>query len=117
MFNIFKRNGKFEIVKNSAGEFYFRLKSSNGQVILLSESYKTLQGCQKGINSVRENSKFEQNFDIKISKNNQRYFVLKAVNGEIIGTSEMYQSITSTINGIQSVQSVAPSANENDLTS
>ena len=104
MINLFKRKGKFEIVKNSSGEFYFRLKASNGQVILLSESYKTTQGCQKGINSVKENAQFEENFDIRISKDNKRYFVLKAINGEIIGKSEMYNTIAATINGIESVQ-------------
>jgi hypothetical protein len=33
-------SGKFELYKNKGGEFRFRLKASNGQIILVSEGYK-----------------------------------------------------------------------------
>ncbi|MCQ2530418.1 MAG: YegP family protein [Lachnospiraceae bacterium] len=47
---------KFEIYKDKAGEFRFRLKASNGQIIAVSEGYKTLQKCKNGIASVKKNS-------------------------------------------------------------
>lgn len=97
------KSGKFIIDKSSNDEFWFKLKASNGEIILISELYKSKQGCEIGINSVIENSKEESNFDIKTSKDNKRYFVLKADNGEIIGTSETYNSLSNTINGINSV--------------
>jgi uncharacterized protein YegP (UPF0339 family) len=104
MITLFKRKGKFEILKDRSGQFYFRLKSSNGQIILISESYKNLQGCENGIESVRINGEFEKNYDIRLSKDNKRYFVLKAVNGEIIGKGETYESLQSLIGGIKSCQ-------------
>lgn len=101
--NIFYK-GKYEIATNRANEFYFRLKASNGEIILSSESYKTKQGCENGIESVRENCIDESNFDIRVSKDRKRYFVLKAQNGETIGRSETYNSLANTINGINSVK-------------
>ncbi|MCQ2512679.1 MAG: YegP family protein [Lachnospiraceae bacterium] len=47
---------KFEIYKDKAEEFRFRLKATNGQIIAVSEGYKTLQKCKNGIASVKKNS-------------------------------------------------------------
>jgi hypothetical protein len=96
--------GKYEVSLNTKGEYYFVLKASNGETILVSESYKNRQGCDNGIQSVRENSTLEENFDIRISNDKKRYFVLKAKNGEIIGTSETYNTISNVVNGINSVR-------------
>jgi uncharacterized protein YegP (UPF0339 family) len=96
--------GKFEVSLNSKNEYYFKLKAANGEIILVSESYKNRQGCDNGIQSVRDNASLEENFDIRISSDKKRYFVLKAKNGEIIGTSETYNSISGAVNGIESVK-------------
>ena len=47
---------KFEIYKDKAEEFRFRLKATNGQIIAVSEGYKTLQKCKNGIASVKKNA-------------------------------------------------------------
>ncbi|MBR2042364.1 MAG: YegP family protein [Oscillospiraceae bacterium] len=49
-------NPKFEIYNDKAGEFRFRLKARNGEIILASEGYKTKASCENGIESVRKNS-------------------------------------------------------------
>lgn len=51
-----EKNPKFEIYHDKAGEFRFRLKAANGQVIAASEGYKALAGCKNGIESVRKNA-------------------------------------------------------------
>lgn len=48
--------GKFELYKDSAGKFRFRLKASNGQVIASGEAYETRASAMKGIESVRKNA-------------------------------------------------------------
>jgi len=48
--------GKFEIKKDSKGEFRFNLKASNGKVIATSEGYKTKKGCINGIYSVMDHA-------------------------------------------------------------
>lgn len=49
-------NPKFEIFESKNGEFRFRLRARNGQIIACSEGYKTLQGCKNGIESVKKNA-------------------------------------------------------------
>lgn len=108
--------GKFEITKRKNGEFQFNLKASNGQVILASEGYVAKDSCQKGIESVRKNSQVDTRFEIKTAKDNRPYFNLKATNGQVIGTSEMYNSEAAMKNGIESVKKNAPDATLVDLT-
>ena len=50
------KHPKFEIYKDKAGEFRFRLKATNGQVIATGESYKALAGCKNGIESIKKNA-------------------------------------------------------------
>ena len=49
-------NPKFEVYADNAGEFRFRLKARNGQIIATSEGYKTKASCLNGIESVRKNA-------------------------------------------------------------
>ena len=50
------KHPKFEVYKDKAGEFRFRLKATNGEIILTGESYKAKAGCLKGIESIRNNA-------------------------------------------------------------
>ena len=47
---------KFELYVDKAGEFRFRLKATNGEIIAASEGYKAKESCENGIQSVRENA-------------------------------------------------------------
>ena len=47
---------KFEMYVDKAGEFRFRLKATNGEIIAASEGYKAKESCENGIQSVRENA-------------------------------------------------------------
>lgn len=102
--------GKFIITKRPTGEFRFVLKAGNGQTILVSESYQNKSGCNNGIRSVRENAAKDERFQRKTASNGQLYFNLKAGNGEVIGTSEMYEQEAGRANGIASVKKNAPEA-------
>ena len=55
-------NPKFEVYKDKKGEFRFRLKAKNGQIIATSEGYSKLDSCLKGVASVKKNadSKIEE---------------------------------------------------------
>ncbi len=108
--------GKFTITKRTNGEFQFNLKAGNGQTILSSEGYSTKTNCENGIESVRKNSQDDGKYDRKISTNGKFYFNLKATNGQIIGSSEMYESAAARDNGITSVKNNAPTATIEDTT-
>lgn len=49
-------NPKFELFRDKAGEFRFRLKATNGKVIAVSEGYVTKAACENGIDSVKANA-------------------------------------------------------------
>jgi uncharacterized protein len=108
--------GKFVIKKRTNGEYQFNLKASNGQDILASEGYSTKSACENGIESVRKNSQDDSKYERKTSTNGKYYFNLKASNGQVIGTSEMYESASGRDNGIESVKSNAPGASVEDTT-
>jgi len=51
-----EKNPKFEIYKDKADEFRFRLKATNGQVIATGEGYTTHANCVNGVESVKKNA-------------------------------------------------------------
>lgn len=51
-----EKNPKFEVYKDKAGEFRFRLKARNGEIIAVSEGYVQKISCMNGIESVRNNA-------------------------------------------------------------
>ncbi len=102
--------GKFVCSKSKDGQDFFVLKANNGQVILQSERYKSKKSCANGIESVRKNSQDANRFETKTAKDGRSYFVLKASNGQAIGTSQMYKSTSGCANGIKSVATNAPDA-------
>ena len=108
--------GKFELKKAKNGQFMFNLKASNGEIILASEMYKAKSGAKNGIDSVKKNAKKDENFKPLTSKKGDPYFVLRAGNNQVIGTSETYSSESAMKNGIDSVKKSAPGAGIEDLT-
>ena len=53
------KNPKFEVYIDKAGEFRFRLKAKNGQIIATGEGYKAKKSCMNGVESVRKNADSE----------------------------------------------------------
>lgn len=108
--------GKFEVYKDQGGEFRFRLKAANGQPILASEGYKTKVSCLNGVESVKKNAPDDTKYERKLSNSGKPMFNLKATNGQVIGTSQLYESEASRDNGIESVRKNAPDAVLDDQT-
>lgn len=50
------KHPKFEVYQDKAGEYRFRLKASNGQIIATGEGYKAKKSCLNGINSIKKNA-------------------------------------------------------------
>ena len=51
-----KKHPKFEVYLDKAGEYRFRLKATNGQIIAVGESYKAKPSCLNGIDSIKRNA-------------------------------------------------------------
>ncbi len=50
------KHPKFEMYLDKAGEYRFRLKATNGEIIATGEGYKAKAGCENGIESVKKNA-------------------------------------------------------------
>jgi uncharacterized protein len=102
-------SGRYLVNKAKDGQNYFHLKSASDQTILKSEMYTTRAACNNGIESVRRNCDDDNKYERKESSDNRHYFNLKATNGQVIGTSDMYESKELMENAIESVKMVGKS--------
>lgn len=108
--------GKFVLYKGKDEQFYFRLKAGNGEIIGSSEGYKARASAENGIESVKKNAPTESRYELKEAKNGKWYFNLKATNGQVILSSQMYSGKSGAQNGIESVMKNAPEASVQDDT-
>ena len=75
--------GVFELYTDARGEYRFRLKSGNGEIVLASEGYKTRAAADNGIESVRKNAADAARFEKKGLGRRQALF--RAEGGEPSG--------------------------------
>jgi uncharacterized protein len=102
--------GKFQLSQSKDGKTYFNLVAGNGEKILTSEMYSSKQGALDGIASVKKNSPDDKAYERKTSAKGKDFFVLKAANHQVIGSSEEYSSKSAMEDGIKSVMKNAPTA-------
>ncbi len=55
---------KFEIYKDTAEKFRFRLKAANGETIASGEAYDSKDVCKNGIESVKTNASIAEIVDL-----------------------------------------------------
>lgn len=106
--------GWYEISKNDKGQHSFVLKAANAQVILRSEQYDAKASAQNGVASVQKNAPLAERYELKTASDGRFFFNLKASNGQVIGTSQMYTTEAARQNGIDSVKTNGPSADVRD---
>lgn len=109
-------NPKFTMYRSGVNnQYYYRLRASNGEIILSGEGYTSKQNCLHAISSVKVNAPNDSRYERKDTLANYT-FNLKAANGEIIGRSENYTTVYARENGIVAVKRDAPGAPVEDLT-
>lgn len=106
----------FELSKSSDGQFRFVLKGDNGETVLTSELYQSKASAENGIASVKKNAGHDARYERLVANNGKPYFNLKASNGQIIGTSRLYEVETSREAVIAATQLQAAQAEVKDLT-
>ena len=102
--------GKFEVYADKGGDYRFRLKAGNGEIILSSEGYSSRAACMNGVESVKKNAPDDGRYEKKETTAGKFMFNLKAANHQVIGSSQSYQSASGRDNGIESVKKNAPDA-------
>jgi len=109
---------KFQLYKDIAGKYRFRLRADNNKIIAIGEAYEQYASCMNGIKSIQKNSKAPiedttvegqrfSNPKFQVYKDNagKFRFHLYARNGEIIAdSSEGYETKDAAFNGIGVVE-------------
>ena len=119
---------KYQLYKDKAGKYRFRLVAENGRIIATGEAYARRLSCLNGIESVKKNSGSSiedttiespmipfPKYQILVDKAGEYRFNLSASNGEVIASSEGYSSKEGCLNGINAVRRIGNSEIE-DLT-
>jgi len=95
-------NGKYEVFPE-AGFFKYRLKASNGEILIVSQGYSAKTGALSGIETLKRNME-TGTFEIYTDKNNFNQFALKGNAGRIIALGEFYDSKKRCESAIESVK-------------
>lgn len=101
---------RFKITKGAGDQYTFNLTAANAERILSSERYKSHASAESGIAAVKANASIDTRYQRLEARDGTLYFVLKAANGETVGTSETYTSSAARETGIASVKANAPAA-------
>ncbi|HMN06136.1 MAG TPA: YegP family protein [Flavobacteriales bacterium] len=104
----------FELYTDKAGEYRFRLKAGNGEIILASEGYKAKASALNGIESVKKNAADDANYECKTTAAGASFNLL-AANKQVIGSSQVYKTEQSRDKGIESVKKNGPVAEVKEL--
>ena len=109
--DLVSRSAYFETFQGLDGKHYFNLMAHNGENVLRSQGYVASGSAEGGIDSVLANGFDKRNFEVNVANNGEYYFNLKARNGEVIGTSELYATQESAERGARTVRSLVRLAN------
>ena len=106
--------GKF-VLKRSGEQFMFNLLAAgNWEVIFTSERDTRAGDARNGIAAVKANAPLDARYTKKLSVAGEPYFVLRAANNEVLGTSEMYSTSRAREEGIAAIKAYAPAATIED---
>ena len=108
---------KYQVFKDVAGKYRFRLRAENNKIVAVSEAYEQKAGVMNGVKSVQTNcqSKIEDKtvgeekltfpkYQVFTDDDSKFRFNLSASNGEIIAASEAYQTKQGVMNGVEAVK-------------
>lgn len=105
---------KFLLKRASNGQYLFNLSSDNGEILLSSEFYRSLESAKNGINSVIANAGNIDHYQTSETNNGKYHFQLRASNGQIIGQSPLYNSKKSVTSAIERIHSNFKTSNTID---
>jgi uncharacterized protein YegP (UPF0339 family) len=110
-------NSKYQVYKDVAGKYRFRLRAANNKIVAVSQAYESKDGCMNGVMSVQKNcnahiedktTEMEKlsspKYEVFADVASQFRFNLKAGNGEIIAASEGYETKQGVLHGVEAVQ-------------
>lgn len=104
-----QKSGRFEILTNTKGNYYFVLKSTNGRVIMSGFTHKSKDSVMEKIAEVKTLVSSDENFDIRATGPRYHFYV-NGSDGKAVAKSEFYTTEASMRKGLESVKKNAPLA-------
>ena len=98
-----KRVGRFILSGDTERGYRFRLKASNGRVLLVSEIHRDRRACLDAIASAIEHGSNPSNFVKMVARNGKCRYLLKSSNNQVIGRSQVFSSVHWLQSGIATV--------------
>jgi uncharacterized protein YegP (UPF0339 family) len=108
---------KFEIYRDAAKEFRWRLKAGNGQIMATAgQGYKAKADCTKSVERLKGDLS-KHKFEVYQDKAKEYRWRLKASNGQIVAaSSDGYKAKSDCENAIESIKKGAAGAKVDDMT-
>jgi uncharacterized protein YegP (UPF0339 family) len=100
---------RVEVSAGETGKFHFNFFARNGQIVASSEIYTTEAAAFNGAFALQAEGQKDASYTIKESASGSFYFTVQALNGEVVGTSQMYTTRSSATDGAAALQAVLPS--------
>ena len=104
------KNPKFLVENRERDQFAFQLIARNGQVLLQSGDYPTLDACREGMRLLRELAPHEQYYQRQHETKGEWSFTMTNDAGEVVATSRTYTRQHGCTRGMTAVRKTAPSA-------
>jgi uncharacterized protein YegP (UPF0339 family) len=101
---------KFIIRTGKHHQFFFDLKTENGDLILSSEAFHTKAACNTAIEALKAVARDDNKFDRMKSADDHFYFVIKAANGKAMVKSVLFANPADRNAAIKRVEAEAHDA-------
>jgi hypothetical protein len=97
-----------EVTQGDSGQFHFNFFAKNGQIVLSSESYTTEEAAYNGAFAVQSEGQSATAYTVKQSSSGSFFFVVTALNGQVIGVSQQYTTKQSAQDATVALQKLLP---------
>jgi len=106
----------FTIYQIADREYYFKLKTAAGELLLTGNRYPSIQACRNDIICVRLNAGRAGAYERRMTLNTCFEFVIRNLEGQMVARSQAYVSSHTRDKMMEIVKSLAREAAVNDLT-
>ena len=109
---------KFEMYKDNAMEFRWRLKAANGETLATSgQGYKAKADCKNGVERIMKDAATKLKFEVYEDNKKEHRWKLLATNGQTIGSSSQgYKNKADCEKAIDIIKKGAAMAEVADMT-
>jgi uncharacterized protein YegP (UPF0339 family) len=100
----------FIISRTRQKKFYFTVESSEEATLLVSEFYSSKIACKKGITSLKNAVQGIARYQWNEEQDNSVSFIIKSINGRKLATSELYNNLQASTEGLMMLKAEIPAA-------